>query len=420
MKQSQLFTRTRKDAPKDEVSKNAQLLIRAGFIHKEMAGVYSFLPLGLRVLENITSIIREEMNAIGGQEVALTALQNPELWKKTDRWDDRKVDNWFKTELKAGGELGLAFTHEEAIANLMKDYISSYRDLPSYPYQFQVKFRNELRAKSGIFRGREFLMKDLYSFNRNQEELDAFYDSAIAGYRAIFKRLDIGDRTFLTLASGGSFGVKFSHEFQTLTSAGEDTIYIHKGKNIAINKEVYNDETLKELGVTKKELVEEKSIEVGNIYKLGTFYSIPLELNYKDESGESKPVIMGSYGIGLTRLMGTVVEVLSDDKGIVWPREIAPFLVHLTPIFDKDGKVKPAADALYADLTAKGITVLYDDRDARPGEKFADSDLIGIPTRIVMSEKTMAENVLEVKDRATGEVKKIAAADVMALFDARS
>ncbi len=404
MKQSLLFTKTRKEAPKDEVSKNAELLIRAGYIHKEMAGVYSFLPLGLRVLNKIVQVIREEMNAIEGQEIALTALQTKDVWEKTGRWDDRVVDNWFKTKLKNDTELGLAYTHEAALAEVMKDYVTSYRDLPSYVYQFQTKFRNELRAKSGLFRGREFLMKDLYSFNRTTEELDAFYEKAIVAYRNIFKRVGLGEITYLTVASGGSFGTKYSHEFQTLTGAGEDLIYIDKKKNIAVNKEVLDEETLSSLGIKREDLVEEKSVEVGNIYKLGSFYSAPLELNYKTETGESKPVIMGSYGIGISRLMGTITEVFADEKGLVWPAEVAPYKVHLISIGEK---AKEEAEKLYADLTKKGIEVLFDDRDMRPGEKFADSDLIGIPTRVVMSEKTLAENVLEVKDRKTGEVKKV-------------
>lgn len=407
MKQSQLFTKTRKDAPKDEVSKNAQLLIRAGFIHKEMAGVYSYLPLGLKVLKKIENVVREEMNKIGGQEVELTALQEKTVWEKTGRWDDEVVDNWFKTKLKNDTELGLAYTHEPAITQIMKDYISSYRDLPSYPYQFQTKFRNELRAKSGIFRGREFLMKDLYSFSKTQEELDIFYEKAIAAYKKIFERLGLGNITYLTLASGGTFGTRYSHEFQTLTGAGEDTIYVHKEKQIAINGEVLNPETLSLLGITREELVTEKSVEVGNIYKLGKFYSAPLELNYKNESGENVPVIMGSYGIGIGRVMGTIVEALSDDRGLVWPESIAPFHIHLILIADKEGKVKKEADTLYEKLQAKGMEVLYDDRDTRAGEKFADSDLIGIPLRIVISEKTLEKGEVETKDRMTGKVDMI-------------
>ncbi len=403
MRQSLLFTKTRKDAPKDEVSKNAELLIRAGFIHKEMAGVYSFLPLGLRVLNKIVGIIREEMNAIGGQELHLTALQDKKIWETSGRWDDKVVDNWFKTKLKNETELGLGFTHEEPLTSLMTEYLRSFRDFPVYVYQFQTKFRNEARAKSGIMRGREFLMKDLYSFSRNQKEHDEFYETSKKAYMNVFNRVGLGDRTYITFASGGSFA-KYSHEFQTVTDAGEDSIFVDEKKKIAINKEVLNDEVLSDLGLSKKDLVEKKAVEVGNIFSLGTRFSDAFELNYSDEEGNKKPVIMGSYGIGPSRVMGTVAEVLADDKGLVWPASVAPFSVHLISIGDK---VKKEADELYKKLTAKGVEVLFDDRDLRPGEKFADSDLIGIPMRVVISEKTAAEGVLEIRDRKTGEVEKI-------------
>ena len=404
MKQSELFTKTRREAPKDEVAKNAHLLIRAGFIHKEMAGVYSYLPLGLRVLNKIVGIIREEMNAIGGQELLLSALQNKETWEKTNRWDDKIVDIWFKTSLKNGAEVGLAFTHEEALTAMMKDHIRSFRDLPFSVYQFQTKFRNEQRAKSGILRGREFLMKDMYSFSRSAEEQAAFYEKAKSAYVKIFDRLGIGGETYITFASGGSFS-KFSHEFQTVCEAGEDIIYVSEKKKIAVNKEVLNEEVLKELGVQRSDLCEKKAIEVGNIFTLGTRFSEAIGLNFKDEDGKSQPVFMGSYGIGTGRAMGTVVEIHSDEKGIIWPEAVAPFAIHLIGIFSEDGKVKKAADELYQKLTKKGVEVLYDDRDTGAGEKFSDSDLIGIPKRIIVSEKTLASNSVEVKDRATGKVE---------------
>lgn len=401
MRQSQLFTKTRKEAPKDEVSKNAQLLIRAGYIHKEMAGAYSYLPLGLKVFKKIEQIIREEMDAIGGQEMVMTALQEKGVWEKTSRWDDKVVDNWFKTKLKNDSELGLAYTHEPPMTELMKGYVASYRDLPFYAYQFQLKFRNELRAKSGILRGREFVMKDLYSFSRTQEELDEFYEKAIAAYRRVFERAGIGGKTYMTLASGGVFGTKYSHEFQTLTDAGEDTIYVHEGKKIAVNKEVLTDETLRDLGVARGELTEAKSIEVGNIYKLGTFYSEPQGLKFRDEDGTEKPVVMGSYGIGLGRVMGTIVEVFADERGLVWPEAVAPFRVHLVELSGGEDVKKEAAE-LYRELTQAGIETLWDDRDLRAGEKFADSDLIGIPLRVVVSQKTLAEGTLECVERASG------------------
>ncbi len=393
MRQSLLFTKTRKEAPKDEVSKNADLLIRAGYIYKEMAGVYSMLPLGLRVMNNICNIIREEMDELGAQEVELTSLQEKATWEKSGRWSDAVVDNWFKTKLKNDTEVGLAFTHEEALTQLMKGYISSYRDVPKYVYQIQKKFRNESRAKSGIMRGREFLMKDLYSFSPDIESHNLFYTAAQNAYKKIFERVGLGEITYLTAASGGTFS-KYSHEFQTVTDAGEDTIYIDEKNKTAINEEIAED---------TKDLVKKKSVEVGNIFTLGTKYSEPFELNYTDAEGNTKPVIMGSYGIGIGRLMGTVAEVLSDDKGLVWPDTIAPFEVHLVALSREDGKVVEYADTLYGELTGMGIEVLYDDRDMRPGEKFADADLIGIPYRIVVSEKLYKEKKLEFKMRKTGE-----------------
>jgi prolyl-tRNA synthetase len=303
MKQSELFTKTLRDAPKDEEAVNAKLLIRAGFIHKEMAGVYAYLYLGMRVLEKIKQIVREEMNAIGGQEMIMTSLQRKELWEKTDRWDDKNVDIWFKSELKNGNEVGLAWSHEEPITDMMREYIGSYRDLPRYVYQFQTKLRNELRAKSGIMRGREFLMKDLYSYSISEEQHQKFYEQVTQAYLRVFERVGLGDKTFLTFASGGAF-TQFSHEFQTLVASGEDTIYLHRAKKLAINKEVLTDDVMKQLGVTRDELEEVTAAEVGNIFSFGSTKSDQLGLYYKDESGTQKPVILGSYGIGITRLMG--------------------------------------------------------------------------------------------------------------------
>lgn len=406
MRQSHLFTKTRREAPKDEVAKNAKLLIRAGYINKEMAGVYSFLPLGLRTLNKIVNVIREEMNAIGGQEIHLTALQDKKTWEATNRWDDAAVDNWFKTKLKNGGEVGLGFTHEEPLTNIMKDHIRSFRDLPKSVYQFQTKFRNEERAKSGIMRAREFLMKDLYSFNVDDKAHQDFYEEAKKAYTRIFDRLGLGGQTYVTFAAGGSFS-KYSHEFQTITEAGEDTVFVNENKRIAVNKEVLNDEVLKDLGVSRSDLVEKKAVEVGNIFSLGTRFSEALGLNFKDVEGKSKPVIMGSYGIGPGRVMGTIAELWSDDKGLVWPDSVAPFAVHLVALYDETGEVKRAADGLYENLTAKGVEVLFDDRDVGAGEKFSDSDLIGIPRRIVVSAKTLKEGSVETKDRRTGKIEMV-------------
>lgn len=398
MRRSELFIKTRHSAPADEQSKNAQLLIRAGFIHKEMAGVYSYLPLGKRVLDNIANIVREEMNDIGGSEVLMSTLQNKDLWQATDRWDDKKVDNWFKTKLANGTEVGVGLTHEEPLINAMRAFVNSYKDLPAYPYQIQTKFRNELRAKSGLMRGREFMMKDLYSFSRSQEEHDKFYEkTAVEAYFKVYKRLGIGDITYKTFASGGYFS-KYSLEFQTLSDVGEDTIYLDKPKGLAINKEILSDEVLADHGLKKDDLEEVKAVEVGNIFPLGSKYSDALELYYTDEQGERRSVVMGSYGIGISRLMGLLAEHFADESGLVWPEAIAPFKVYLCRLGD-EATVIEAADQLYDKLQAEGIEVLYDDRGARAGEQFADADLMGIPFRILLSDKSLEQGGAELKKR---------------------
>lgn len=414
MKQSKLFTKTRKEAPKDEISKSANLLIRAGFIHKQMSGVYTLLPLGLRTLNNIENIIRDEMNKIGGVEMNMTALQDSKIWQKTDRWDDKKIDNWFKTKLKNDTELGLAFTHEEPITDIMKDHIRSYKDLPVYAYQFQTKFRNELRAKSGIMRGREFLMKDLYSFSINESEHNLFYEKVKQAYFNIFNRVGIGQKTYLTFASGGVFS-EFSHEFQTETDSGEDLIYVDQEKNIAVNKEVLNDEVLSKLSLMKENLIEKKSVEVGNIFTLATKFSEPLELFYDDENGKKKIVFMGSYGIGLGRLMGTIAEVLANEKGLVWPSEVSPFDIHLINVSSDNDEACKMADEFYEHLIRSGISVLLDDRRISAGEKLKDAELIGITKQLIIGVKSIQSGEFELKNCYTKELKKISEADIMNL-----
>ena len=400
MRLSKTFVKTLREAPKDETAINGALLTRAGYIHKEIAGVYDYLPLGIRVIENIKNIIREELNEIGCEEVLMATLQNPEPWEKTGRFSDQEVDIWFKTELASGGELGLAPTHEEPITGLMKTYISSYKDLPVYAYQFQTKFRNELRAKSGILRGREFLMKDLYSFHTSEADLDAFYAKVEEAYRHIFNRLGIGDCTFETFASGGIFS-KYSHEFQTILPIGEDTIYYNKDKSVVLNKEVFNDEVLEDLGAKEEKFESTAAAEVGNIFKLKFKYSEPLGLKYIDESNNQQIVYMGCYGIGVSRVMGVIAEKFADKKGLVWPEAVAPFKYYLVGI-GKTGTEK--AEKLYE--SHKG-NILYDDRDKRPGEKFADAELMGIPYRVVISDKTLENNQAEITVRATGETKMV-------------
>ena len=408
MKFSQLFTKTLKNAPADETAINAKLLIRGGFVYKEMAGVYSYLPLGLRVIKKIEDIIREEMNGIGGIEMKTSVLQNKEVWEKSNRWSDEVVDNWFKTELKNGSKAGLSFTNEEDYSNILKQYVNSYNDLPMYLYDFKEIFRNETRSKSGILRGREFYWKAMYSFSRNENEHTEFYEKAMEAYKNIFRRVGIEDKTYLTHASGGTFS-KFSHEFQTLCDAGEDTIYISKndyGKGLemekghaAINKEIFTDEVKKDLGLGE-DFEEKKAIEVGNIFTLGTRFSEPFNLNFVDEDGSKKLVFMGSYGIGLSRLMGTVVEVCHDDKGMIWPDNIAPFKAHLISL-------NVAGEEVYQNLKDQGIEVLYDDRaDKSAGEKFADADLIGIPWRLVVSGK-MGPDEIEIKKRTEANTQVI-------------
>jgi len=415
MRQSKLFTKTKKEAPSDEVSKNAELLIRGGFIHKEMAGVYSYLPLGLRVIKKIENIIREEMDAIGGIEMKTSILQNKEVWEKTNRWDDKEVDIWFKTKLKNGGEVGLSWSNEEDFASILKQYVNSYRDLPLFLYDFKDILRNETRSKSGILRGREFYWKALYSFSRDEAEHNDFYEKMKIVYQNIFKRSGIGHMTYLTFASGGAFS-KYSHEFQTITSAGEDTIYVSEDKAIAVNKEVMEDEVLVSLGLEKGKLVEHKAIEVGNIFSLGTSKPEALGLFYEDKNEGKNPVFMGSYGIGLGRLMGTVVEVLSDDKGIIWPESIAPFQVHLLVLGD-DETVSEEANKIYEKLVKNGVEVLFDDRvGLSAGEKFADADLLGMPYRAVVSARSIKDSPagagsgIELKKR-TEEKGKIVSLD---------
>ena len=395
MRQTKLFVKTIKEAPKDETSANARLLARAGFVDKLNSGIYTFSPLGLRVLEKIEKIISEEIEAIGGHRILMPSLVPKKNWEQTGRW--KTFDDLYKVNGRKGQEYGLGATHEEVVVPYVQKYISSYKDLPCYVYQIQDKFRDELRAKSGILRGREFIMKDLYSFHTAEKDLDIYYEKAKKAYFKIFKRCGIAARTYLCLADGGSFS-KYSHEFQTITSAGEDTIYICENCGIAVNKEIKPEhQKCPECGKTK--FRQEKAIEVGNIFKLRTKYTKPFNFTFTDNSGSKKLVEMGCYGIGLPRLMGTAAEINHDDKGIIWPKEIAPYQAHLIQIGDSV-KVKRQAEKIYQDLLGQDIEVLFDDRqDKTAGEKFADADLIGIPYRIVASQRTFEKDSVEIKQR---------------------
>ncbi len=387
MRQSELFIKTLREPPRDEEAVNAKLLVRAGFIAKEMAGVYSYLPLGLRVLNKIANIVREEMNAIGGKEVFLSGLQPKENWEMTNRWNT--FDALYKIRDRESRDIVLGPTHEEIITPIIKRSLSSYKDLPIYVYQIQTKFRDEPRPKSGLLRGREFPMKDLYSFHKDEKDLDRYYEIMKSAYQKVYKRLGIGHLTYLTFASGGTFS-KYSHEFQTLASTGEDTIHLCLKCKLAVNDEIFGEQkSCPKCG--NLDLKKERAIEVGNIFKLGTRFSKSFELTYKDQNGEERLVFMGSYGIGISRNMGAIAEVSHDEDGLIWPESTAPFKVHLLEL--KNGKTAP----LYKKMISDGIEVLYDDREATPGEKFSDADLIGIPYRVVVSEKT--GHRLEVKKR---------------------
>ena len=554
MRVSQQFTKTLRDAPADEVAKNAKLLIRGGYVHKEMAGAYAYLPLGWRVIEKIKQIVREEMDATGSQELMLTTLQPRDIWEKTNRWDDAVVDNWFKTKLLNGTELGVGLTHEEPIVDAAKAYISSYKDLPRSVYQIGNKFRNEKRAKSGVLRGREFIMKDAYTFARDQEQHERIYETLAAAYHKVYERLGIGDATVRVKADGGIFTRRYSDEFQTISPIGEDTIFRVAGTDAYYNSEVAParapareqpaeqllmeerktpgvvgvEQLARELGVpvarTVKTMLYEvdgevvavavrgdyevneiklrmalgakevalasepvvkrvsgaevgyagliglppevrvvvddgvaplvnfelganrtnyhnvnvnwgrdlpqpeqfydvkqakdgdispendqpyevmKAVEVGNIFPLETKYTNLLDVYYSDENGERQEIIMGSYGIGVSRLMGVIAEHFSDDKGLVWPVNIAPYTVYLVSIGEKGAA---EADALYDELQAAGVEVLYDDRDERPGTKFADAELLGIPFRVTVSDRGVAAGEYEFTERKTGETKKL-------------
>lgn len=397
MRQSQLFGKTMREAPKSEVAANAGLLERGGFIYKSMAGVYEYLPLGFRVLQKINRCIREEMDAIGGQEILLAGMQSKERWERTGRWDVMK-DIMYQFKDHSGRDIGLATTHEEVITQIATRFVASYKDLPFSVYQIQTKFRDEPRAKSGLIRGREFFMKDLYSFHRDEKDLNRFYAAADRAYKKIFKRCELD--VYVTEASGGTFTTQYTHEYQVLSDAGEDWIIYCLECGFAQNREI---STLKEGNTCTKcgkgVLTLGRSIEAANIFKLGTKFSDAFGLLYTDESGKRKPVVMGSYGIGTGRLMATVVEIHHDERGIRWPDSIAPFSIHVIQI-GEEGRVRKEAMSLYEKLLAQNVEVLYDNRDDKTaGEKFADADLIGIPLRTIISQKTIEKGGVEIKQR---------------------
>jgi len=402
MKYSELLLNTRKESSKETESINADLLTRANYIDQVMAGVYTYLPLGLRVIKKIEGIIREEMNATGGQEILMPVLHPAENWKKTGRWET--LDDLFRfTSFYSKNEYALGPTHEEIVTPLAKKYITSYKDLPLYLYQIQDKFRDEKRAKAGLLRGREFLMKDLYSFHTSEKDLGEYYEVQKEAYKKIYDRAGIADKTYLTFASGGSFS-KYSHEFQTESASGEDLVYLCEKCRVGINKEIIDDQDTCPI-CGKSDFKEIKAIEVGNIFKLGTKYSTPFDLSFVDSDNEKKPVHMGCYGIGLGRLMGTIVEVSHDEKGIIWPKSVAPFQVVLVSLGDE--KVQKEAEKIYKDMVTRGVEVVWDDRDESAGTKLADADLLGVPLRVLVSKKTLDNDSVELKLRSTDKVEMV-------------
>ena len=416
MRLSQLYTRTRKEVSESDPSRNAQMLTKAGFVSRLMAGVYSYQPLGLRVLTKIEQIIREEMNAVGGQEVLMPALQPRENWDATSRWD--AMDIMFRLKGAGDRDLCLGPTHEEIVTPLVAQYVRSYRDLPQMAYQIQTKFRNEARAKSGLLRGREFRMKDLYSFHTSEDDLKAYYEKVAVAYSKVYSRIGLGEITLKTFASGGVFS-KYSHEFQTMTEYGEDTIYRVPGTDLAINKEIINDVEAV-AGIIpnykpgmEKELEEVRAIEVGNIFMLSTRFADAFGQTYMDAEGKPQKIWMGCYGMGPSRMMGTIAEVLSDDKGLVWPEGVAPYQVHLVAL-TREAADTAKADALYEQLTQAGIEVLYDDRQGpQAGEKLNDADLMGLPHRVLISAKTIAQNAVEYKPRKADKAELISVESLM-------
>jgi prolyl-tRNA synthetase len=414
MRYSQLFSKTSKSAPADAESINAKFLIQGGFVDQEMAGVYSWLPLGLRTMRKVEQIVREEMDALGGQEIFMPSLQPKEYWEATNRWDS--VDILFKITSQTKKEYALGCSHEEVVTPLLQKFIQSHKDLPTAVYQINTKFRDELRAKSGVLRGREFRMKDMYSFHKTQEDLTAFYNQTLKGYVKAFNRC--GLQVKVVQASGGIFTSNPSHEFQALTDAGEDMLIACPKCEFGQNSEVA---TLKEGEACPNcgtSLVTVKGVEVGNIFDLGTKYSDAFGLDFTNDAGEKQKVLMGCYGIGTTRLIGAIVEASHDDKGIIWPKSVAPMLVHLISLNSKDeakqATVNEEAKKIYAALQEKGIEVLFDDRDGvSPGAKFADADLIGLPIRIVISEKSLDKGGAEWKERASAEASIVLLDEVL-------
>ena len=405
MRQSKLFTKTQKNPPKDAASASHKYLVQGGFIDMLMAGVYTYLPLGYRVLNKIADIVRAEMNSLGGQELLMPTLQPKNIWEETGRWESLK-EVMYQFQDRAGKETGLGATHEEVIYDLIRRNISSYKELPLSIYQIQNKFRNELRSKGGLMRGREFMMKDLYSFHLSQEDLDEYYNRMIEAYKKVYQRC--GLEVKVVEASGGIFTKKYSHEFQVIAEAGEDNIIYCANCDFGQNSEIAKLKTGDNCPKCQESLKAGKSIEVGNIFQFGDKYAKDMNGYATNKDGKKQPILMASYGLGISRLAATLVEVYHDEKGIIWPESVAPFRAHLISLNKNE-----AADDVYEKLIKKGVEVLYDNRDISAGEKFADADLIGIPFRLVISSKT--GDKVEVKRRNSDKSELMNVAEVIKL-----
>ncbi len=401
------------EAPADADSANAKFLIQGGFIEREAAGIYNYLPLGMRVLTKICDIVREEMNAVDGQEIFMPVLAPRENWKQTGR-DETMDPILYRTKGAGDHDFVLGPSHEEIVTPLVKKFVRSYKDLPLSVYQIQAKFRNEPRAKAGILRGREFGMKDMYSFHRDNADLDAYYERAKEAYTKVYKRL--GLTAYVVEASGGAFADSHSHEFSVVTPVGEDTILVCEKCNFAQNIEIVKEGEREKCPKCKGAVVEKKAIEAGNIFKLGLKYSEAFNLTYTDENGKEVLAPMGCYGIGTTRMVGTIVEASHDEKGIIWPASVAPYQLHLVSITAGDSAMVQKADELYDMLRKKGAQVLYDDRDESTGKKLNDADLIGIPVRVIISKKSLEKGGVEVKKRNEKEAKIMKPEEVLAML----
>lgn len=408
MKYSQFFINTRRDDPKDETATNARLLLRGGFIDKLMAGSFTFLPLGWRVYQKIEQIVREEMNAIGSAEVLMPLLHPKDVWNETGRWSDPAVKQiMYQFKSADEKEYGLSFTHEEIFLDIVRKNSLSYKNLPIKLYHFSTKFRNEPRAKSGLLRGREFIMKDLYSMHTTQEDLDKFYWEVKDAYLRAFNKIGLKDVKVVE-ASGGVFTSGHTHEFQLVSPVGEDNIYFCNKCDWAQNKEIYTHKIGEACPKCGGQVEEASSIEIGNIFRFGTVYSEKMKINFKDSDGKDKPPYLGSYGIGMSRLVGVLAEVFNDDAGMKWPKNVAPFLIHLVSL----GGAKDEAEKLYKTLIKKSVDVLWDDREESAGVKLSDADLIGIPYRIIISDKTLAKESVEIKARNSDNVEMVKMGDL--------